>query len=197
VDEKLKYETAWNSGDERNSRTALPFAQSIEAQYAGYKGLMLDLGCGNGLVVSYLRSKGFNVIGADITLAGLGAEYKDYHNGPLPLERASRDYFIEAPLWNLPFPNSAFDLTFSCDVLEHIPPDRVDDVLKEIIRVTKAETHHIIATFADRDFHPTVQPISWWSDRFEKAIGVNGTLCFLRSRKEFLAGIGYTENLGL
>jgi len=191
MDEELKYESAWKSGKENNSRTALPFAEFVAK--TNFAGAMLDLGCGNGLVVSYLHSKGFNIRGVDITLAGLDTKYISYNNETIPVSKAGRELFVKAPLWEMPFGNDEFDLTFSCDVLEHIPPEYVENVLKEICRITKTTTYHIIATFEDRDFHPTVQPIEWWREQFSK---VNNNKCRVQcvSRKEFLfKKTGYME----
>jgi ubiquinone/menaquinone biosynthesis C-methylase UbiE len=191
MDEELKYESAWKSGQEHNSRTALPFAEFVAKTNFG--GSMLDLGCGNGLVVSYLHSKGFNIRGADITLAGLDTKYISYDNGTMSVSKAGKELFVKAPLWEMPFENNEFDLTFSCDVLEHIPQEYVENVLKEICRITKTTTYHIIATFEDRDFHPTVQPIEWWQEQFSK---VNNNKCKVQcvSRKEFLfKKTGYME----
>ena len=191
MDEELKYESAWKLGLEQNSRTALPFAEFISKM--NYKGSMLDLGCGNGLVVSYLHSKGHNIRGVDITLVGLDMKYKNYGNGIPPSPAVNRELFIKAPLWDLPFENNEFEFTFSCDVLEHIPPEQIEDVLKEICRISKRKTYHVIATFKHRDFHPTVQPISWWIQQFSR---VNNNKCEVEciSRKDFLLHhTGYME----
>jgi ubiquinone/menaquinone biosynthesis C-methylase UbiE len=191
MNEESKYESAWKTGLEQNSRTALPFAEFIAKM--NYKGSMLDLGCGNGLVVSCLHSKGCDIRGVDITLAGLDMEYRHYGNGILPGPPPSRELFVKAPLWDLPFEDGEFDFTFSCDVLEHIPPDKVGEVLKEICRVSKQRTYHIIATFKHLDLHPTVQPISWWLQQFGRA---NKKKCQVEcvSRRDFLfRHTGYLE----
>lgn len=51
--------------------------------------------------------------------------------------------FINGDVLNMPFPDNAFDLVFSLDMLEHIPKDWRLDAVNEIIRVTN--NHAIIA----------------------------------------------------
>jgi len=199
TDEKSKYEVAWLKGLETNSRTAVPFAKFIESEQL--EGSMLDLGCGNGFVVSYLKSKGFDCKGVDITLVGLETPLKIFTNQAVENDwRADfisnrQTMFWEAPLDKLPFKDNEFDYTFSCDVLEHIPTDLVPKVIAEILRVTRIKTYHVIATFRDVrggiNFHPTVQPINWWQEQFvyseewKNKIGQQVSVV-LQSRKDFL-----------
>lgn len=169
--EKEKYIKTWQLGLEGQSRTAWYIFQYLKDKWnKNYN--ILDLGCGNGVITELLRQEGFvNSFGVDITLEGLKG-YKSLikFNQPIPKFIPNLHYYVESPLWNLPFKDKAFDYTFSCDVLEHIPTEMVDKTIQEIIRVTKIETFHCIATFPDRrggvNFHLTIQPINWWKETF-------------------------------
>jgi ubiquinone/menaquinone biosynthesis C-methylase UbiE len=196
-DQEKKYETAWRIGAEHNSRTALPFANHI-ASILPKDSSMLDLGCGDGMVISILNAKGFNAWGVDITLAGLGMKRKQYNESDhIPSFTIDPSRYTKAPLWDMPFVDRRFDYTFSCDVLEHIPENKLEKTIKEILRITRYKTLHVIATFADRDFHPTVKPIDWWQYLFAKYENESSCKIVLCSRKVFLyASTGYVERIG-
>lgn len=172
--EQLKYQEAWKSGAEGQSKTAWHIFNYLKNRYKDNKtAKILDIGCGNGCVVELLRQEGFtNVYGLDITLEGLkqhNAMIK--FNQPTPIFTPKIENYTESSIWSTPFKDNEFDFTFSVDVLEHIPPDLVNQTIKEILRITSIETIHCIATFRDKragfDFHLTVQPINWWKEQFK------------------------------
>jgi len=121
---------------------------------------ILDIGCGKGLGVSLMRDNRFLCGGLDVTLAAVDKE-----------RMTGKNSFTEAPAWNIPFDDGYFDFTFSSDVMEHMPPETVETVIKEIYRVTRVETLHIIAETENNhypDSHLTVHPITWWRGEFGK-----------------------------
>lgn len=162
-----KYDEEWRK--DYSSRMSLPLASYINDQLEvsdGKDWKCLDIGCGNGQTVEYLRSSGIACYGIDLTLRGV-------HNslGSVP------SYYEKGSIWRLPFPDNAFDFTFSTDVLEHLPTDMVDRAIKELFRVTRKQTFHNIATFPDSQFlatggekilHMTVKPIKWWLSKFSQ-----------------------------
>lgn len=171
--EKEKYINAWKDGSENNSRTAIhliPYLKRIIK--SDWK--ILDLGCGNGLNVELLRQSGFNQIyGVDITLEGLNKNHPINTFGQeLPDFVPQKEFYTEAPLWSLPFEDKSFDFTYSIDVMEHIPPEKIKDTIQEIYRITKIGTFHCIATFSDKrrnfDFHLIIQPIDKWIKQFKE-----------------------------
>lgn len=175
--EKEKYHTLWGK-DYQPSACALPLVKYV-IQNADSKWKMLDIGCGNGLTVRCLRNKEYKIYGCDITLNGI----KDRCS-------CSEPYFIEAPVWNMPFPDGAFDFTFSTDVLEHIPPAMIKRSIKEILRITKHKTFHCIASFSDirngQKLHLSQHPIDLWAAWFREG-NVMGRISFeLIDRKDFL-----------
>jgi protein-tyrosine phosphatase len=68
----------------------------------------------------------------------------------------------------------AAPLGFCADVMEHIPPDRVDQVLDNILHAAE-HVFFAISTVPDNmgeligeTLHLTVQPFSWWLEKFQK-----------------------------
>lgn len=65
------------------------------------------------------------------------------------------------------------DVVVCTDVLEHVEPDCIDDVLDDLCRVTgkaalvTVATRPAVKTLADgRNAHLTIQPFSWWREHF-------------------------------
>ena len=114
---------------------------------------LVDYGCGSGKAIDYFRNRGLNVSGIDL----------------IPL----RDDVIEACLWDLPEIKS--DWAFCVDVMEHIPPEKVDDVLKSIQERTYNGAMFVIALGKDamgkeigEILHLTCRPVDWWIAVLEK-----------------------------
>ena len=170
--EKGKYEWLWNH-DYKPSRCALLLAKYIAKNYDP-KLTFLDIGCGDGSTVYDLRNRGFTCQGLDITLAGL---------------RNSKDNFTEASVWEMPYPDEYFDFTFSTDLLEHLPPEFVDDSIAEIFRITRHETYHSIANFVDvrdgRVLHLIQKPVEWWREKF-RILNIKDLKFEIIDRKIFL-----------
>lgn len=190
LSEKNKYKTAWMSGLEGVSKTALPVFNYLKPLLSKNTKI-LDIGCGNGMVVELLRQEGYNCYGVDITLEGLNNHvskiqyYKDIDF------KIHKEYYIQAPIWNLPFKDNEFDFTFSTDVLEHVPPELIKPSITEIFRITKNNTLHCIATFRDKrggyEFHLTINPIEWWKKQFKK-YNIDSKKYILYDRKDMLNG---------
>ena len=155
--EQNKYAEIWQKHVHYQSRNVLDFAKYVIAKTSF--GFILELGCGTGDGAEYMRRKGRVVYGQDITLKGL----KNLDNLDLYRERAA---------WDIPFYGDTFDYTVSTDLLEHIPPEKVEKTIAEIIRVTNKKTIHCISTEPDKkycghDVHLTVKPIAWWRSIFD------------------------------
>jgi len=89
------------------------------------KGLVLDLGCGDGLFLKMLKNKGIRGIGVDVSEVAIEkAKIKG-------LDVKKFDFATN----KLPFPDNSFETVVLLDVLEHLyQPERV---LKEAYRVSK------------------------------------------------------------
>lgn len=123
---------------------------------------VLDVGCGQGELVFWLRVLGVESWGIDVS------EYA--------IESASasiRPHLQAATLTALPFADRSFDLVISFDVLEHIGEADLDRALFECQRITKRLVLHKIflgsALLAvDDPSHVSVHPADWWGERFAR-----------------------------
>lgn len=100
---------------------------------------VLDAGCGGGAYVDHLARRGLDATGVDKYDMFLATAR----------ERGYKGTFLTGDLTGtLPFPDGAFDTTFSFDVLEH-----VDDVvaIRELARVTR---RRLIVAVPQEDTRP-------------------------------------------
>ncbi|HIH31555.1 TPA: class I SAM-dependent methyltransferase [Candidatus Woesearchaeota archaeon] len=95
---------------------------------------ILEIGCGAGSICAYLNSRGFNIIGTDVS-----KELLDY---------AKRNHkgckFFKMSGDKLRFKDEYFDAVLSFDVLEHIP--NVKKHLLEVKRVLRPNGHYLFQT---------------------------------------------------
>lgn len=155
LSEKAKYDKIWSKMD-YSSKNLEEFYRFIKPYLYGR---CLDIGCGRGTLVEKLTKEKLFTVGIDISLKGV-----------FP---GTKGYFHENPVWRTGFRKKAFDVSFSTDVLEHVPMELVPLAIQEIDRVTGGLTLHHIATFDDHEYfgervHLTVMPIGWWMDQFKE-----------------------------
>lgn len=120
-------------------------------EYFGVVGTLIDFGCGEGKALAKFRSAGFDSVGVD-----------HVHLQP---------NVIGACLWALPDSLPVADFGFCADVMEHIPPERVDDVLRSIADKVRHSAYFRISTILDgmgnligERLHLTVRPGIWWHE---------------------------------
>jgi 2-polyprenyl-3-methyl-5-hydroxy-6-metoxy-1,4-benzoquinol methylase len=88
---------------------------------------ILDAGCGEGFVLSELRRS----LGARVKLSGF-----DSSEEAIAVARGNTDAEInKADIYNIPHPDSSFDLVIALEVLEHL--ERPEAALDELKRVSK------------------------------------------------------------
>ena len=78
---------------------------------------ILEVGIGNGFLSNYLQRNGYRITTVDID-EGLDPDHV-------------------ASVLALPFQTNAFDVVACCEVLEHLPYDKVEVALEELCRVAK------------------------------------------------------------
>ena len=119
---------------------------------------VIDFGCGTGRAALKLHDAGL-----DVTLVDFASGCRDSEALGLP--------FVEADLTR-PLALSA-PYGFCTDVLEHIPPEDVQTVIKNIMRAA-GTVYFQISTVPDvsgaligAQLHLTVKPHAWWGSLFE------------------------------
>jgi 2-polyprenyl-6-hydroxyphenyl methylase/3-demethylubiquinone-9 3-methyltransferase len=85
--------------------------------------LLLDLGCGGGLMAPYVSARGYRHVGVDLVPSALG----------LAAEHGVE--VIRADLTALPFPDGCVDVVCAGEVLEHVAD--LDAVAREAVRVLR------------------------------------------------------------
>lgn len=120
-----------------------------------------DWGSGSGQASDRLHELGYTVRMVDIA--------DNAYTGELPV--------IVACLWELPPDLGPTDYGLCCDVMEHLPTDRVDDVFSAIAERTAKAVYFQIALFDDTTFthagplHLSVFPAEWWKERLLRHFG--------------------------
>jgi len=87
--------------------------------------VVLDAGCGDGWYTARLSEEAKEVHGVDVSSRAI--EFAKSIN--------SHASFISDSLVKLPYEDKKFDRIFSFQVIEHIPPDELPSVVKELSRV--------------------------------------------------------------
>ena len=154
--ERRKYEDCWSYSQYRNYSPGV-WALPLFRQLVRKRGTLIDLGCGTGRAGAELAEAGFEVTLMDF--ADNCLDFKVKQKG-LP--------FIRGNLWSPWKGAGRFDYGYCCDVLEHIPPDKVDKVLRRIF--AHCDRVFLNIHFGPDNFgkvvghplHLTVQPFVWW-----------------------------------
>lgn len=94
------------------------------------KGLILDLGCGDGAYTKEIVNDNF-IVGADI-------DYKILPKVPIP-----NSVFVGVNAEKLPFKGKKFDNVLCVDVIEHADNDK--EIIKEISRIIKKKGYLVIS----------------------------------------------------
>ena len=157
TDERRKYTQAWKHpqyGAYSPGESMIPlFRQMVRIP----RGTVIDLGAGGGRASRQLRDLGWRVTQMDlVAVPGRG-----------------RFPFIRGTLW-APWrtgKGKTWDLGYCCDVMEHIPPEKVDAVLEKIfarcgrvffsINFQKDHFGGVIG----HPLHLTIRPFKWWADK--------------------------------
>jgi len=161
-EEFFKYEKMWAVRGYRarspGERSLGEFLQMADMPTAS---TILDFGVGCGRPAYALQQKGFRVTGIDLTQTCLDPDILYKLN------------FVKASLWELPSDLTG-DYGYCTDVMEHIPPEKVDAVLAEQVRTCKVGCFYQIATFHDsfgrkinEILHLTIENADWWEDKLK------------------------------
>ena len=102
--------------------------ESALAQFCDLKDCRaLDVGCGTGDLLRFMRSQGAHVTGAECNPAQRSAAMAESGMGGIEI--------VDAVGQDLPFPDEGFDLVVFMFSLHHVPVDSQGDALREAARV--------------------------------------------------------------
>lgn len=90
-------------------------------------GRILDLGCGHGVNANYIQSKGFQIVGIDLSKKMIANARKTYPH---------LDFRV-GDMAALPFPANRFDGILASYSLLHLTKDKVSPVLKKLYEILK------------------------------------------------------------
>ena len=163
LDEKAKYEKAWNHDDYRNYSPGESVVLNYVMKCKPNVGKIIDFGSGTGRAALMLHNLNFDVTMIDIANNCLDSEVSEEIG----------DRLIVSNLWEpLDLPKAPEG--FCTDVMEHIPPEHVDDVLGNIMslvdkcffQICLKEDH--FGEQIGEHLHLTVKPFTWWRDKLAK-----------------------------
>ncbi len=109
---------------------------------------IIEVGCGNGILCTFLASIKFEVTGVDVA------------KGPYNRD-GYRFVLNNIAEQALPFNDNEFDYCLCFDVIEHIAEAKVMFALKEMVRVSR----HVIlkiSCYGSPPLHLTVKSPGWW-----------------------------------
>ena len=126
---------------------------------------VLEIGCGRGRLVLYLRKLGVEAYGIEISHYALEAAKKEI-----------RPYLEYGDINNIPHEENAFDAVVSFDVFNHLERSRLRKAMDESIRVSRKWILHKILTtdnltyrlFGRRDFsNSSILNSQYWQAMFK------------------------------
>jgi ubiquinone/menaquinone biosynthesis C-methylase UbiE len=110
-------------------------AQIVKSMLSSYKAkLILDVGCGEGFVTSFLSQLPAYVIGIDID-----------ENLKIAKDKVRNASFIYASITHLPFRSQTFEAVTLLEILEHLEDQTINEGIKEVNRVLKSSGALIIS----------------------------------------------------
>ena len=163
--EREKYEKIWTHKDYRANSPGEGLVPHFLKHVPFKEGdSLIDLGCGTGRAgVELWRAK------LDVTLFDIAKDALDPGAKSLP--------FVQGCLWEgIPLKESnhgifRYDWFYCCDVMEHIPPEKVDRVLDNCAAIATKGGFFQIALFPSEwhgeVLHLTVEKAGWWVEKLK------------------------------
>lgn len=137
---------------------------------------LLDLGCGIGGFVTMCNLFGADSYGVDLSEYAIEKYKREGKRLGLTWDRCFENSCHDLSRW----PNNFFDIIYSNQVFEHIPEKLIDNLIKEIYRVSRKGAVLWFALQMPEDglhkkakedpdkTHVTLYGRKWWDDKFRK-----------------------------
>jgi len=141
-------------------------------------GKLIEVGCGTGRMLQHFAKYADFIVGADLSLESLKRCRERFaHLGLL-----ERTLLVHADASFLPFRDESFDAVASCQMIEHVPSDRMRRrVVAEIARILKPE-----GRFAISGYHYSL--LTRWFGK--EGVHRGGIYFFRFTRDEFTQLVG-------
>jgi SAM-dependent methyltransferase len=164
--EAEKYGRMWEKPEYRAVAPGEGYAQLfLNIAKPAPKSEIIDFGCGTGRGALMLALLGqCRVTMIDFVRNSLDTEISD-----ALVSQADLLKFVKADI-EQPIPCSAL-YGYCTDVMEHIPPDKVDRVLVNILKATQhcffsiSTIPDVCGKLIDEELHLTIQPYEWWHQK--------------------------------
>ncbi len=104
---------------------------------------VLDLGCGEGRDSVFFAAQGFEVVGVDVSLAGLRKAER------LARGRGVKARWLHGDMARLPLPGR-FDLVYSCGTIHYVPKRARARLFRRLKALTLPGGYHAHIVFTDR-----------------------------------------------
>ena len=104
---------------------------------------VLDVGCAKGFVVQMLRDNGVDAWGVDISRYAI-------ETAP----ESVREFLRVGSVLDLEFNDDSFDLVACLETLEHLHPDRIDEAVRKLCRVTSDKLFLTTPSAGPNEFGP-------------------------------------------
>lgn len=155
--ERSKYKRAFAKLEYRVKNHGLELWQMWRAIFPARPRTALDIGCGNGRLFRFLNMEGIDAYGVDIVNA-------------LDEGNPFSDKLSVQCLWQMHFA-LRFDIGICADVMEHIPPNKVDDVIACIARCCNLVVFKIAnypSAFVGENLHLSLHDDAWWLAKLQQ-----------------------------
>jgi 2-polyprenyl-3-methyl-5-hydroxy-6-metoxy-1,4-benzoquinol methylase len=133
--------------------------------YLPKSGLLLDLGCGGGMLMAGAAAEGYASVGIDVSMTWLVVAQR------MVKEWGGEPYLAAAMAESLPLPDASISSVISFDVIEHVNDPAV--YLREINRVLSKQGKVLFTT--PNRFSLTAEPhvfvwgVGWLPERFQQS----------------------------
>ena len=161
--EREKYERVWRDRRYREQNDGWPVVSTALEMLGCQAGeSIIDWGCGTGACAEWFQRKGLLSTGFDIAHNCLNGNVR------VPL--------VIGTIWDPP-KNLKADYAFCTDVLEHIPPEHIEQTLDVLFKRTRKAAYIQVDTEPDMfgskmdpptTLHLCIQSGSWWYEQLAK-----------------------------